>query len=322
LNEKINKSILDSLVTGFNSNPTWSSPFDISIVPLKPIIKIEEKYYCFIVQHLIRNVIPIIEESFFQGDENKYAKAKGDFFESKTLELINNILPNSKIYPQLEYPKRTELDGLVIYEDNLFLIEVKGKKRRCIACTQDILKMTKDDVTEQIKKPFEQSKRALEYIKSKPTAEFRDKQKRTKLPIKEKEFKNIFLINVTADSFSEFTTDLNVLKLWDPELFKGDIYPWNVNIYDLLVITDLLENADDFIGYVSERVRLSKDNDIRAIDELDYLRYYLDTGFLTKEKGIESRTIPTIIGYTENIDKWYSYLRGEIDFAEKPRKHT
>jgi len=55
---------------------------------------------------------------------------------------------------------------------------------------------------------------------------------------------------------------------------------------------------------------------------IDALGYYLDTGFLTKEKGIESRTIPTIIGYTEKIDKWYSYLRGEIDFAEKPRKHT
>ena len=181
--------------------------------------------------------------------------------------------------------------------------------------------MTKEDVKKQINEPFEQSKRALDYIKSKPKVEFRNRETNTSLSIREEDFKNIILINVTADSFSEFTTDLNVLKSWDPELLKGDVYPWSVNIYDLLVVTDLLENADDFIDYVSERVRLSKDNDIKSIDELDYLGYYLQNGSLTKEKDVEGKTIPMIIGYSEKIDEWYSYLQGEIEFAEKPRKN-
>lgn len=320
LNEKINKKILDSLVTNFNDNQNWSSPFDLSSVPLRPILKIEEKYYCFIIQHLIRNVIPIIEGTFVQKDNPIYGTEKGDYFEHKALELLTTIFSNEKMNSKLKYPTNNELDGLIIYKSNLFLVEIKGKKRRCIACTDDVLKMTKEDAKKQIDEPFKQSKRALEYIISKPEVEFRNKVTDTSLSIRQEDFKNIILINVTADSFSEFTTDLNILKSWDPELLKGDVYPWNVNIYDLLVVTDLLENEDDFTDYVSERVRLSKDNDIKSIDELEYLGYYLQNGSLTKEKDIKGKTIPMIIGYSEEIDKWYSFLRGEVEFAEKPRK--
>lgn len=322
LNENINKVLLDSLVLNFNSNKDWTSPFDISDTPLRPLIEVDEKYYCFIEQHLTRNVIPIIESFLLKSEFDEYRDEKGNYFESKTLELIHTILPDAEIYPKLKYPKRTELDGLVIYKDNLFLIEVKGKKRRCIACAEDILNMTKEDVQEHINKTFEQSKRALEYIKSNTEVKFTCKEKDMTILIKEKDFKKIYLINVTADSFSEFSTDLRVLKSWDTELIEGDIYPWNVNIYDLLVVTDLLENENDFIEYVSERVRLGKDNDIVAMDELDYLGYYLENGSLTKTEDIEGRTIPKIIGYSEDIDKWYSYQRGEVEFAEKPRKKS
>lgn len=182
--------------------------------------------------------------------------------------------------------------------------------------------MTKEDVQEQINEPFKQSKRALEYIKSRATSELRTKEKGITLKIKEKEFRRIFLINVTADAYSEFTTNLDILKSWDSTLLVGDIYPWNVNIYDLLVVTDLLEKSEDFIDYISERIRLSKDNDIRAIDEIDYLGYYLENGSLTKDKDIKVRGVPLINGYSDKIDRWYSYLRGEVEFADKPRKHT
>ncbi|WP_445474541.1 hypothetical protein ACT9XH_09190 [Methanococcoides methylutens] len=87
---------------------------------------------------------------------------------------------------------------------------------------------------------------------------------------------------------------------------------------------NLLEKKDyvknDLIEYVSESVRLEKDNDIVAMDELDYLGYYLENGSLTKTEDIEGPTNPNILGYSENIDTWYSYQRGEVDFAEKTRK--
>jgi len=321
LNAKINTILFESMSLDFGSNKNWISPFDISDTPLKPLIKVENKYYCCMEQHLIRNVIPIVETFLLESELNEYGKIKGDYYESKTLQLIHKILPGAYIYPKLEYPKRTELDGLVIHKDNLFLIEIKGKKRRCIACAKDILKMTKEDVQEHINKTFDQSKRALEYIKNNTEAKFTCKEKNTNVLIREKDFKNIFLLNVTADSFSEFTTNLRVLKSWDPKLIEGNIYPWNVNIYDLLVITDLLENENDFVEYVSERVRIETEKDIVAMDELDYLGYYLQNGSLSKEMDIESRQIPQIVGYTEDIDRWYSYQRGEVDFAKKPQKN-
>lgn len=322
LNEKVNTILLDLLVLNFGSNKDWSSPFDISDIPLRPLIKVEGKFYCFIKQNLIKNVIPIIESLLLSSEFNEYRDEKGNYFESKTLKLFCNILPNAEIYSKLKYPNNNELDGLVIHKDNLFLIEVKGKKRRCIACADDILDMTKEDVQASVNSAFEQSKRALEYIKNDEEVNFVSDENGANITIHKKSIKSVFLINVTASSFSEFTTDLRVLKLWDQNLIKGDIYPWNVNIYDLLVIVDLLENEDDFIEYVSERIRLGKDNDIVAWDELDYLGYYLEHGSLTKTEDVDSGITPTTIRYTKNIDKWYSYQRGEIPFAEKPRKKS
>lgn len=320
LTKNINKGLLNSLSLCFNSVQNWSSPFDTSDVPLKPIIKINDKYYCFLSQHLIQNVIPIIE-SFITSESEKteYGEIKGNYFETKSLQLMQKMLPTSTTYKNLYYPKDSELDGLIIYKDNLFLIEVKGKKRRCIACAKDILMMTKEDVESQLSKTFEQSKKVLKYIKSRPKVDFKTKDKKV-ISIEQNDFKNIFLINITADSFSEFSTDLNILKSWDPALFKGDVYPWNVNIYDLLVITDLLDNQDDFVDYLSERIRLNYDMEIKSGDELDFFGYFLKYGSLSKAKDIEGKTIPTIIGYTEDIDRWYSYERGEINFAEKPKK--
>lgn len=320
LTKNINKGLLDSLSLCFNSVQNWSSPFDISDVPLKPIIKINDKYYCFLSQHLIRNAISIIE-SFItsKSEKTEYGKIKGNYFETKSLQLMQKMLPTSTIYENLHYPKDSELDGLIIYKNNLFLIEVKGKKRRCIACTKDILMMTKEDVESQLNKTFEQSKKALQYIKSRPKVDFKTEDKKV-ISIEQNDFKNIFLINITADSFSEFSTDLNLLKSWDPTLFEGDVYPWNVNIYDLLVITDLLDNQDDFVDYLSERMRLNYDMEIKSGDELEFFGYYLKYGSLSKVKDIEGKTIPTIIGYAEDIDRWYSYERGEINSAEKPKK--
>ena len=225
LNEKINVAILDNLSISFKSNPSWSSPLDKSDIALKPVIKVNNKYYCFLIPNLIRNVVPTVESFLTTPSEKQiYGDTKGNYFESKSLELLKKLLPSSKIYSSLKYLKDREIDGIVIYNDCLLLIEVKGKKRRCIACANDILEITKEDFISHVNSAFEQSKRALDYIASKPEVQFKESKTGYCLNINQSHFKYIFLINVTLESFSEFSTDLNLVKQWDTDL----MYPLQI----------------------------------------------------------------------------------------------
>lgn len=320
INDKINDVLVNMLSMEFGENKHWNSPMDMSDIAIKPIIEVEDKYYCFLTPHLIRNVIPIIELNLSPKEKKSinYSDIKGKYFEEKTLSLIKQVLPKAQIYSELNYANG-EIDGIIINDKTILLIEVKGKKKRIIAGRENILNLTKEDFKAQINEAFDQSKKALKYIKDNKNALFKDKNKKEILKIKSSDFEDIFLINVSLESFSDLSLDLNLVKAWDSDLLKGKVFPWIVNIYDLLVVCDLIEKPNHFLDYIKQRIEINKRNKIRSADELDYLGYYFEHGSLTQAKDFKNLNNPLIHGYSEAIDRWYSFKNGEIKFAEKPK---
>ena len=63
---------------------------------------------------------------------------------------------------------------------------------------------------------------------------------------------------------------------------------------------------------------VAKSSSLEAIDEIDYLGYFLENGNLDRLKDLKPATFTFIHGFSEGIDRWYSYLRGEVTYAEKP----
>jgi len=320
INEKISLPLLNFLSMEFGENIGWKTPLDKSYTPIKPIIKVIDNYYCFLIEHLIRNSIPIIEDILTESEKTKldYSKMKGDYFEEKALYFLGQLI-DGQVYHSLEYPPRTEIDGIIVKDDLVFLVEIKGKKKRIIAGVEDILKLTKDDFEAHINDAFEQTKRAYEYIESREEVEFRYKDGSQTLKLRKDKIKKTYLITVSLASFSELALDINLVKSWDSKLLEGDNYPWIVNIYDLMVLHDLFGKGNEsFIDYLDQRIEIIKTIDLKAVDELDFIGYYSDYGSLTKTENIKAITSPLIHGYSEKIDRWYSYLNGDIEYAEKP----
>ena len=86
-----------------------------------------------------------------------------------------------------------------------------------------------------------------------------------------------------------------------------------------MVLYDLFEKGNpSFIDYLDQRIEIVKTIDIQAFDELDFLGYFFDYGNLNKTENIKKLKSPIIHGFSEKIDKWYYYLSGYIDEAEKP----
>lgn len=217
--------------------------------------------------------------------------------------------------------KYPEIDGIISYNDNLLLVEIKAKKRRSIAGRADILTISKGDFNKNITEAFEQSKRAYDYISSDEEVEFYNKNRTQVIKVKKTDYSRIFLINITLEAFLEFSTALNKVKELDHELLYGDSYPFAINIYDLMVLTERLEDSDDFIQYLIERISLNESQEISALFEIDYLGYFLEHGTLSKTKDLPKSQVTMIHGYSKDMDDYYSYLQGEIDYAKKPQKN-
>jgi len=62
---------------------------------------------------------------------------------------------------------------------------------------------------------------------------------------------------------------------------------------------------------------------LKSNDEVDFLGYFLHHGDLKSMNDMKNVKHPIIIGYGEDIDKWYLYEDGRIPNATKPkRKNT
>ena len=320
INDEINQKLLDSLSMRFGENRHWTSPLDKSDIAIRPIVRANNKYYCFLTPHLTRNVISIIESQLSQNDRDRvgYSDLKGNYFEAKAIQLLDKVL-GGKAYSNLSYPKGNEIDGIIVLGNLVFLIEVKGKKKRIVAGVSDVLKLTKEDFKAHVADAYDQTKRAFEYIQGKDEVEFKDKKGIVALTLRKAAISKIYQINVSLENFSKLALDINLVKSWAPNLMKGEDYPWIVSIYDLIIISDLLEKERDaFITYLNERLMVAKSSSLEAIDEIDYLGYFLENGNLDRLKDLKPATFALIHGFSEGIDRWYSYLRGEVAQAEKP----
>lgn len=320
IKDGINQKLLDLLSMEFGKNRQWNNPLDMSDIAIKPIIKANKRYYCFLTPHLIRNVIPIIESQLTQRDRDEvaYWDIKGDYFEAKAIHLLNEVI-RGKAYSGLTFPKGNEIDGIIVLDDVVFLIEVKGKKRRVIAGVSDILALTKDDFKSHVVDAFNQTKKAYDHIQSRDEVEFKDKHGSVALKVRKDAIKKIYRIIVCAENFSKLALDLNLIKVWIPNLMNVDEYPWIVNVYDLIVISDLMKNdTGAFITYLNERLKVAENSTLEASDELDFLGYFFEYGNLERLKKLKPAIFTQIIGFSEGIDRWYSYLRGEVTEAEKP----
>lgn len=298
----------------FKKTPAW--PTNNSIIYKYPIIKYEEKYYCFLPHIFVRNLIEILEFLIKQKSLNvfqTYQKHRHHILLKKSLKYFSNIFPNAKLYRNLYYninkkdQKRAETDGILIYDNNIFVIEAKAASLS-LSARRGSIKRIKRDVTKIIDEAYQQAKRTKKYILSDNEPIFRNKNGEKKLIIKNsKKYENIFLINTTLFCLPDLTTDLISLKSLG--LLKGKEWLWCVFLNDLRVISEFIEFPSQFIHYLKQRIEINNYSSFQSNDELDIFGFYFKKGFLFVPEG---KTI-FLNKMTSSFDKYYENKQNKIE---------
>lgn len=331
---EIERTIYKLLSSSFGDNkaflelehsPGW--PINESIVYKRPLIFYKDCFFCFSPQILIRNIGNILEGLIQETDDgyyqSKYQSARGKYLENKSLEYFSKLLPDAQIYNELYYTindggevKRCETDCLIVYDDNIFIIEAKAGKFPSSARRGSVKKIKKGS-EKLISNAYDQALRAKNYIVNYDNPTFYNKNKSIAISFNERDnIRNIFLINVTLQNISNLSTKLHSLK--DIGLLEGSEWPWSVFVNDLRVISELIDSPSIFILYLQRRIKANNFPAFSTHDELDYLMYFFKHGLYLNDKVVKGSSTIIPIGYTEELDRYYNFIYGKVSSGDKP----
>ncbi len=140
------KALLDDLswspgeCQGFiDQNPQSGWPTRIWPRTRRPFLKVKGGYYCFDLHTLFDHIYRVLERTV-RAKESGYAqmwnKRQKEVSEELPFKLLGKMLPGATTWRSIYYEtdevdahgrrKWCELDGLVAYDDHLFIVEVKG----------------------------------------------------------------------------------------------------------------------------------------------------------------------------------------------------
>jgi hypothetical protein len=253
----------------------------------------------------------------------KWSPLRARAVDVHTVDLLQRSLPGSRAFTNvfIDGPHgRAEVDGLVIYDDVVIVIEGKGAPLKLPALRGSVDKYIKQ-LRQLITTGSEQLNRDRDYIATGAPAKFYDRHGRRVAEITGTSVRRCYQVLPCLDGFREVGTSMT--QLADLGVLTRSATPWIVSVTDLNVVVDLLTRPAEFFGYMEFRQRWLREPAVVAIDELELLGMYLyqvDLGgriAQVPEGGLIMHAPSQAI-----LDAWYDGLAGEGPKVDRPRIGT
>lgn len=314
----------------FLSGEYAGTPLNTLSTKIRPFIKINRKYYCFDQHVLFDNLYRIIKKIIICCNPNYseiWNKKQKEASEQFCLNLFRKMLPNAEIFKNIytrcyinESEKKDwrENDILIIYDDQLLVIEVKAGAFSPTSPTYDFSAFKKS-INELLSKPVKQGEKFLDTFSKDKTINIYDKDKSKLKTLKCSDYNDIIICSISLDDFTNFTAKSHLLKSLGFQLPK---YPvWSLSFDDLLVFSDLFENnPTQFFHFLSNRIGILKtDSDYQ--DEMEHLGLYFeknDYSYLIEQEKIKI----SISSFSEQIDNYYQRIKPDKSlYSKKPNQN-
>lgn len=254
-----------------------------SPIKYKPFIDIDGKYYCFSIDNLIDNFYRTVLRALRRKNgivSNRINEIQMELSESLPFRFFKSILPTSQMFQNIFYKAPVgangknewcECDGIILFDDVMIIIEVKGGALSPVSPFSDE-EAYKKSLNELAKNPYEQSLRFYEeYKKNGKINIYHKESKRRYKPITSIEnIKFIQACCVTLDDFNEIASQIEKTEF----IQTSDLPVWCVSANDLRVYPELFDSPSLFLNYLYQRSHAAKNPYIKLNDELDHIGMY------------------------------------------------
>ena len=284
----------------------------------RPFIKIDGHYYCFELYSLLDNLYRVLQRVICRlkpDYSNEWNYKQKEISEQLPFKYFKSLLPNAQVYQSVYYrwhpnaqskKQWCEADGILICDDHLFVVEVKGGAFTYTSPANDFPAYI-DSLKNLIMNPAEQGNRFLKYLASEETVDLFDGDHKKIGEISKKDFEYTQVCVITLDPFTELASQIQHLTKIGIDV--GERPVWAISIDDLRVYSDIFDNSLVFLHFVEQRMRAFQSELIKTDDELDHLGLYLKHNVYTQYAQEFNLDTPM---------QWYAY-RSDIDtfFNEK-----
>lgn len=284
----------------------------------RPFIKLNDHYYCFELYSLLDNLYRVLQRTIcrIKPDYRKeWNDKQKEISEQLPFEYLIKLLPKAKLYQSVYYrwhpssqgkKQWCEADGILIFDDHLFVIEVKAGAFTYTSPANDFPAYI-ESLKNLVFKPAEQGNRFLEYLESDEEVDLFDGDHNKIGEISSKDFEHKHICAITLDPFTELASQIQHLKKIGIDVGTHPV--WAISVDDLRVYSDIFDNSLVFLHFVEQRMRAFQSSLIKTEDELDHLGLYLKHNVYTQ--------------YVQEFDSdrpimWHGY-RSDVDhfFTEK-----
>src|SRR5699024_1636460 len=211
---------------------------------------------------------------------NKINDIQKDLSEELPFKLFKTILPTARMYQNIFYKAPVgangknewcECDGIILFDDVMIIIEVKGGALSPVSPFSDE-EAYKKSLNDLAKNPYEQSLRFFEEYKKAEKIEIYQKEskKRYKLITAIENIKFIQACCVTLDDFNEIASRIEKTEF----IQNSDLPVWCVSVNDLRVYPELFSSPSLFLNYLYQRSKATRNPYIKLNDELDHIGMY------------------------------------------------
>ena len=249
----------------------------------RPFLKLEGRPLCFDMWSLFDNIYRAIQRIVFRLEpsyrEQWNARQKA-VTEALPLEYLSKLLLGMRKFDPVKYLWKSgpgkaqwhECDGLVIYDDHLFVLEIKAGAFTYTSPATD-LDSHLASLKTLLESPAKQGARFLDYLESADEVSIANEDCVEVARLRRSNFRHVTVMAVTADTFTELAARAEHLK--DVGISVGSRAVWSLSIDDLRVYADLFDNPLCFLHFVEQRMLAVKNERVDLNDEIDHFGLYL-----------------------------------------------
>ena len=318
-------AFLDSFSLPFGQKriaDNWPSRYESQ--HLAPLIRLDEDaYFAHLNTALPWAVKPNLERKLRDaGLWQSYERHRSETVEAEALRLLTAIMAGARSFRNLKYSMpdahgnlvQYELDGLILYDEVLVVVEAKGGSFS--AAARRGAPSLEEDLKEILGRAHEQAARATKYLRSTDKAVFCTANGE-ELVLSLNDFPRIIEVAVTLDPISAFVA--NWAGILESQDLEASHFRWFVELLHLRIIAEVIEFGPQFVHYVDCLSRVPP-GVLDFKDVLDTLGRYFNNGLNFDFELSHPETAGIrLLTHTAAFDDYFLYEMGERQSpAKKP----
>jgi preprotein translocase subunit SecA len=239
---------------------------------------------------------------------------------------LAQLLPGARVYRPIFYRRKVgngpaqwhEADGILIYEDHIFVIEVKGGAFTYTSPAND-LDAHLASLRALLQAPARQGSRFVDFLESAPEVSIADSEHNEITKLRRADFRHVTVCTITLDAFTALAARAQHLAPLGIDVGQRPLWPLSLD--DLRVYAELFDNTLIFLHFVEQRVRAGRSDKVDLNNEMDHFGIYITENNYTQyaEELSEHADKMQFDGYTTPVNEYFSaVLVG--DAPPKPRQ--